>query len=111
MTILYMYEKIEGELTELMALHVHAGGTTCRASVVYSIFLHQLALSENEMARHIYLVGGDLATIERLSKVKALSEDCPPGCDDWVLPLVQLWHMSWADLARIVDTRRGVDPP
>ena len=35
MTILYMYEKIQGELAELMALHVHAGGTpTCRASVV-----------------------------------------------------------------------------
>ena len=42
-----------------------------------AIFQHHLALSKDEIARHIYLVGGDLATIERLRNVSRRSAEGP----------------------------------
>jgi len=87
------------------------GTVTGNRDVLDDIFLRQLNLDKNVIEEHVYLVGGDLATIERIRKLQSLLLDCPHGYAryDWVLPLVQLWHMGWADLARIIATHWGKD--
>ena len=101
-----------GRRTEVHPLSTsdHNEGTVDgNRDVLDSIFLRQLNLTDAEMIDRLYLV--DLATIERLRRLLLLSRDCPHGyaAYDWLLPLVQLWHMMWADLARIIGTHWGTD--
>jgi hypothetical protein len=103
-----------GRRTEVHPLSTsdhNEGSVEGNRDVLDSIFQHQLKLTEVEIVKHLYLVGGDLATIEKLRRLQVLSRECPHGyaAYDWMLPLVQLWHMMWADLARIIGTHWGTD--
>ncbi|KAG8723858.1 hypothetical protein FRC09_001437 [Ceratobasidium sp. 395] len=81
----------------------------CR-NVLNDILLRQLKLPEDVVNSILVIVGGDLGTIEKLRALKRLGASCPHGYSSfsWVLPLVQLWHMGWADLARIINTHWGI---
>ncbi|KAG8793903.1 hypothetical protein FRC12_001205 [Ceratobasidium sp. 428] len=80
----------------------------CR-DVMNNIWLHQLGLPEELVSSILRIIGGDLGTIEKLRALKVLESSCPHGYPQfaWILPLVQLWHMGWADLARIINNFWG----
>lgn len=85
------------------------GSTAGNRDVLDNLFLDQLGKSREDIAEALFVVGGDLATIEKLRVLQRLLGDCPHGYSayHWLLPLVQLWHMGWADLARIIGTHWG----
>ncbi|QRV85550.1 transmembrane protein [Ceratobasidium sp. AG-Ba] len=80
----------------------------CRA-VLEDILLRQLNLSRKAIEASLTLVGGNLGSIEKVRALISLSSSCPHGYSafKWVIPLVQLWHMGWADLSRILATFWG----
>lgn len=80
----------------------------CR-DALEDILLHQLGVSKEAVQSVMIIIGGDLGTIEKIRALVAISSSCPHGSLSfgWVLPLVQLWHMGWADLARILSTHWG----
>ncbi|KAG8700275.1 hypothetical protein FRC09_006067 [Ceratobasidium sp. 395] len=80
----------------------------CRNNL-YDILIHQLGLSPEVVNNGLTIIGGDLGMIEKLRALIALESSCKHGFSSfkWVLPLVQLWHMGWADLARLISTHWG----
>ncbi|KAF8598632.1 hypothetical protein BDV93DRAFT_609737 [Ceratobasidium sp. AG-I] len=80
----------------------------CR-DTIDEILLHQLGLPPELVKSALIIVGGDLGTIEKVRALKTLASSCGHGYNkyEWVLPLVQLWHMGWADLARLISTYWG----
>ncbi|KAG9125591.1 hypothetical protein FRC07_006957 [Ceratobasidium sp. 392] len=80
----------------------------CRNNL-YDILIHQLGLSPEVVNDGLTIIGGDLGMIKKLRALIALESSCKHGFSSfkWVLPLVQLWHMGWADLARLISTHWG----
>ena len=79
------------------------------AKILDNMILHQLGLSKEELDNYLIIVGGDQATVEKLRALKKFLTACPHGYTryGWVLPLIQLWHMGWADLERVLSTHWG----
>ncbi|EUC67534.1 hypothetical protein RSOL_553220, partial [Rhizoctonia solani AG-3 Rhs1AP] len=73
------------------------------------ILLNELKLPPELVAAILVIISGDLGTVEKLRALMALESSCKHGFPSfsWVLPLVQLWHMGWADLARLISTHWG----
>ncbi|KAI0309531.1 hypothetical protein OF83DRAFT_1071913 [Amylostereum chailletii] len=86
------------------------GNTGENANVLDDLLLRQLDLPKEEVARLLVIVGGDQSTVEKLRTLQKFLADCPHGYQryGWVLPLIQLWHMGWADLERILATHWGI---
>jgi hypothetical protein len=57
------------------------------------------------------ILGRDQSTVEKIRILKRFLADCTHGYSQygWVLPLIQLWHMGWADLERVLFTHWGSD--
>ncbi|GJE92463.1 hypothetical protein PsYK624_086170 [Phanerochaete sordida] len=79
--------------------------------VLNDIVLGQLGLTKEKASELLMLIGGDQATVEKVRTLKRLLAHCPHGYDayEWVLPIIQLWHMGWSDLERILSTHWGTD--
>ncbi|KAI0077435.1 hypothetical protein K474DRAFT_1771763 [Panus rudis PR-1116 ss-1] len=69
------------------------GSTGGNRQVLDDLILNQLGLTKEDMDRILTIIG----------------EDCVHGYAtyDWVLPLIQLWHLGWSDLERILATHWG----
>ncbi|EUC59337.1 hypothetical protein RSOL_308820 [Rhizoctonia solani AG-3 Rhs1AP] len=80
----------------------------CR-DAVDNVFLGQLGLTKEQVQAKKRIIGGDMGTVNILETLITLSSQCPHGYSDykWALPLVQLWHMGWANMARIISTYWG----
>lgn len=85
------------------------GKTEGNAKVLDDLMLRQLGLDKKDIDKIITIVCGDQSTIEKLRTLKRFLNRCPHGYAryGWVLPLIQLWHMGWADLERILSTHWG----
>ncbi|KAI0702349.1 hypothetical protein BC835DRAFT_1303523 [Cytidiella melzeri] len=85
------------------------GSTRGNRDVIDDLMLKQLGLEKDEAAKVLTIVTGDQSTIEKICHLKKLLDSCPHGYDryGWVLPIIQLWHMGWADLERILATHWG----
>jgi len=79
------------------------------AKILYNMILHQLGLLKEELDNYLIIVGGDQATVKKLHVLKKFIVACPHGYTwyGWVLPLIQLWHMGWADLKWVLSTHWG----
>lgn len=79
--------------------------------LIEELLVKHLGLSKEEAARIIVIIGGDQSTVEKVRTVKKYLATCSHGFArfGWILPLVQIWHMGWADLERILDTHWGND--
>ncbi|KAI0043311.1 hypothetical protein FA95DRAFT_411632 [Auriscalpium vulgare] len=66
-------------------------------------------MPKEEVEKLMVIVGGDQSTVEKLRTLKKFMASCPHGYSryGWVLPLIQLWHMGWADLERVLSTHWG----
>ncbi|KAG8695907.1 hypothetical protein FRC08_007495 [Ceratobasidium sp. 394] len=93
----------------LATSNINEGSAAGCRDVLNDILLRQLKLPPAIVSSVLVIIGGDLGTIEKIRALKALESSCPHGYPtfSWVLPLVQLWHMGWADLARIINTYWG----
>jgi hypothetical protein len=93
----------------LSSSSINEGSAAGCRDVLNDILLHQLKLPQKLVNSILIIVGGDLGTIEKIRALKALESSCPHGYPRfaWVIPLVQLWHMGWADLARIINNYWG----
>lgn len=85
------------------------GSAEGNRDVLDNLLLDQLNLPKEEINRLLVIVGGDQSTVEKIRTLKKFLEACPHGYSryGWVLPLIQLWHMGWADLERILSTHWG----
>jgi len=79
------------------------------AKILDDMVLNQLRMSKEEMENYLVIVGGDQATVEKLCSLKKFVGSCPHHYNGygWVLPLIQLWHMGWADLEHVLSTHWG----
>ncbi|KIP02292.1 hypothetical protein PHLGIDRAFT_79355, partial [Phlebiopsis gigantea 11061_1 CR5-6] len=87
------------------------GSASGNQKVLNHLMLQELGFSEEEAAKLLVIIGGDQATVEKVRILKKFAASCPHGYNryEWVLPLIQLWHMGWSDLERILDTHWGKD--
>lgn len=85
------------------------GSTEGNKKVLDDLLLNQLNMDKAEVDRLMIIVGGDQSTVEKIRTLKKFLDTCPHGYSryGWVLPLIQLWHMGWADLERILSTHWG----
>ncbi|TFY76801.1 hypothetical protein EWM64_g7212 [Hericium alpestre] len=102
----------EGRITDIHLLVMsdfNEGVTAENAKVLDDLLLCQLGLPKEEVERLLVIVGGDQSTVEKLRTLRKFLDSCPHGYSryGWVLPLIQLWHMGWADLEHILSTHWG----
>jgi hypothetical protein len=85
------------------------GSTEGNRDVINDLLLNQLKMEKEEVGKMIVIIGGDQSTVEKIRTLKKFLEGCPHGYAryGWVLPLIQLWHMGWSDLERILSTHWG----
>lgn len=85
------------------------GSTEGNKKVIDDIMLNQLTMDKEEVAKLMIIFGGDQSTVEKIRTLKKFLDTCPHGYSryGWVLPLIQLWHMGWADLERVLSTHWG----
>lgn len=85
------------------------GSTSGNQKVLDDLMLRQLGLQEDEAKAMLKIIGGDQSTVEKVRTLKRFLASCEHGYAryGWVLPLIQLWHMGWADLERILATHWG----
>ncbi|QRW07393.1 transmembrane protein [Ceratobasidium sp. AG-Ba] len=115
-TISNVSEYVTSQLRQAFAIHRMPDGHQTKAHPLSSsninensaagcrdaledILIRQLGLSREAVAAAMLIIGGDLGSIEKVRALIALSSSCPHGYSDfrWIIPLVQLWHMGWAD--------------
>jgi len=79
------------------------------AKILDDMIIHQLGLSKQELDNYLIIIGGDQATVKKLRTLKKFLVACPHRYTryGWVLPLIQLWHMGWADLEQVLSTHWG----
>lgn len=79
------------------------------AKLLEHLLIHKCGLSKAQVEKLLGIVGGDQSTAEKQRAMKKFLADCPHGFArfGWVLPLIQLWHMGWADIERILKTHWG----
>lgn len=89
--------------------NIKEGTLNGNRDVLIDNFISELKLPKDLVASSAQLVGADQATIAMLNNLKRLLAQCPHGFEsfEWVLPFIALWHMAWADLARITNTHWG----
>jgi hypothetical protein len=112
-TAMAIHRMKRGRKTKLHPLatsDLNEGNTEQNARVLYDLLVNQLNLPKEEVERLLVIVGGDQSTVEKLRTLKKFLADCTHGYHryGWVLPLIQLWHMGWADLERILKTHWGL---
>ncbi|KAJ7081406.1 hypothetical protein B0H15DRAFT_803715 [Mycena belliarum] len=85
------------------------GSTAGNRDVLDDLLLRQLGMDKADIDKLLIIVGGDQSTVEKIRTLQNLIGDCSHGYSSysWVLPLIQLWHMGWADLERILSTHWG----
>jgi len=97
------------ELYPLMTLDLNEGNTKQNAKVLYDLLVNQLKLPKEEVEKLLVIIGGDQSTVEKLRTLKKFLADYLHGYHQygWLLPLIQLWHMGWADLEHVLKTHWG----
>jgi hypothetical protein len=101
----------QSNIVPLQTSDINEGTTGGQKDVIDDLNLRQLKLSEEELTKLMLILGGDQSTVEKLRTLKRFLHDCTHGYSQysWVLPLIQLWHMGWADLERVLSTHWGPD--
>ncbi|KAJ7230881.1 hypothetical protein C8J57DRAFT_1730455 [Mycena rebaudengoi] len=102
----------DGHITIIHPLATSAhdeGSTQGNRDVLDDLLLSQLGMDKSEVDKLLIIVGGDQSTVEKIRTLQKFLADCPHGYSryGWVLPLIQLWHIGWADLERILSTHWG----
>lgn len=93
----------------LQTTDINEGTTGGQRQAIEDLGLRQLGLSEEEIEKALLILGGDQSTVEKIRTLKRFLSDCTHGYSEfrWALPLIQLWHMGWADLERVLNTHWG----
>lgn len=86
----------------LKTSNIDESKTKGNRDILRNIFLEQLKLVGDWFLNTLVLVAGDQLSIDRLRKVISASTKNRKLFDrhQWLLPMIQLWHMKWAFLRR-----------
>jgi hypothetical protein len=110
MAVHHMQKECKTTLHPLATSGYNEGNTAENAKVLYDLLVNQLNLPKEEVEKLLVIIGGDQSTVKKLCTLKKFLATCPRGYAQygWVLPLIQLWHMGWANLARVISTHWGI---
>ncbi|KAK7026542.1 hypothetical protein R3P38DRAFT_2527715 [Favolaschia claudopus] len=102
----------DGHVTQIHPLATSGhdeGAAQGNRDVLDDLILRQLGMDKKEVDKLLIIVGGDQSTVEKIRTLQRFLDDCPHGYSryGWALPLIQLWHMGWADLERVLSTHWG----
>lgn len=99
----------KSKIHPLQTSGINEGTMSGQKDVIDDLTLRQLKLTKEEIEKLLLILGGDQSTVEKIRTLKRFLADCEHGHSryGWVLPLIQLWHMGWADLERILATHWG----
>ena len=99
----------KSKIHPLQTTNINEGTTGGQKNVIDDLGLRQLKLTAEELQKLLLILGGDQSTVEKIRTLKRFLADCNHGYSqyNWVLPLIQLWHMGWADLEHILSTHWG----
>jgi len=99
----------KSKIHPLQTSDINEGTTGGQKNVIDDLGLRQLKLTAEELEKLLLILGGDQSTVEKIRTLRRFLADCTHGYSryDWVLPLIQLWHMGWADLECILSTHWG----
>lgn len=88
----------KSEIHPMRTTNIKESTTTGVASVLMNLVLGQLGVVVSWLNGYLVMVCGDQLSIDRLRKIKLYTAktDTPYDRHDWVLPIIQLWHMKWA---------------
>lgn len=83
--------------------------TTGMHAALLDFFSKQLNQTSDRWKRRVTLVGGDGGTFEMLLRLQKYLQTLPTEYDrmEWLVPVLQLWHMKWTALGRIVNNWWG----
>jgi hypothetical protein len=109
MAVHHMQRERKTTLHPLATSGYNEGNTAENAKVLYDLLVNHLNLPKEEVEKSLVISGGNQSTVEKLCTLKKFLATCPHGYAQygWVLPLIQLWHMGWADLERVISTHWG----
>lgn len=100
----------KSKISPLQTSDINEGTTGGQKNVYDDLGIRQLALTDEQLVRLMMIAGGDQSTVEKARTLQRFLADC--GHDhanySWILPLIQLWHMGWADLERVITTHWGL---
>lgn len=79
------------------------------ARLFEDILIAKGGMSKEDAEKFLAILGGDQSSTEKSRVLKKFLASCPHGFErfGWVLPLIQLWHMGWADIERVLKTHWG----
>jgi hypothetical protein len=91
------------EIHSLPTTAIDESTTSGNRDLLHQIVTHDLGMLKRTIAFTLWLVGGDLLSVDRLRKIPRITEKHDTAFDrnQWVVPVVQLWHMKWAFLRSI----------
>ncbi|KZV80959.1 hypothetical protein EXIGLDRAFT_629312 [Exidia glandulosa HHB12029] len=78
--------------------------TTEMRTALLDIFAMQLGQTAENWQPRVVFVGGDGGTYEMLLRVQKYLQTLPTAYErmEWLVPILQLWHMKWTVLGRII---------
>ncbi|EJD41428.1 hypothetical protein AURDEDRAFT_68835 [Auricularia subglabra TFB-10046 SS5] len=102
-------EEHRSEIQPLQSSSHDPAKTTEMAAAVFDIFKKQLDQTPEKWKRRAVFVGGDGGTYEGLLRLQKYlqTQDNEYERMDWLVPILQLWHMKWAVLGRIFNNWWG----
>ncbi|KAH9931770.1 hypothetical protein B0H21DRAFT_836229, partial [Amylocystis lapponica] len=86
------------ELETLRCSNIDESSTAGTGEVLTDIVVDQLHVIPQWLERSLVFLCGDQLSVDRLRKLKryTLKTHTPFTRHDWVVPIIQLWHMKWA---------------
>jgi len=99
----------KSKIHPLQTSGINEGTTGNQRNVIDDLGLRQLKLTAEQLQRLLLILGGGQTTVKKIHTLRRFLADCNHGYSryNWVLPLIQLWHMGWADLERVLSTHWG----
>lgn len=99
----------KSKIHPLQTSDINEGITAGQKDVINDLLLRQLKLTQQDIIKVLLILGGDQSTVEKIWTLQRYLMDCKHGYANygWTLPLIQLWHMGWADLERVINTHWG----
>ncbi|KAL1698671.1 hypothetical protein EV121DRAFT_217780 [Schizophyllum commune] len=107
----------KSQIHPLQPTNIDESLTSGVVEVVRNMLFEQLAVVKSWFAgKWLVLVGGDLLSVDRMRKVKMYMLKGKSALErhEWLVPVVQLWHLRWAwqkaifRLHWIDDTGKGI---
>ena len=106
MVVHQIYRGQKTTLYPLAMSDLDKGSIAKNAKVLEDLLLDQLNVPKENIAQLLTIVGGNQLIVDKLCVLKKFLKMClhESLCYGWILPLIKLWYIGWADLERVLNT-------